>query len=164
MALEHERMQTVVDRLAPGSTKSAKIRALAEAGYSRSEIARFLAIRPQQVRNALVQARPRREALGAASREMSSDLPDGIRNRIKLKVGPEGRVLIPASIRTAMGAEEGGQLLAWLEHGELRLVSPKIAMRRAQELVRELIPGDDSLADELIADRRREAAEELKDG
>jgi hypothetical protein len=35
---------------------------------------------------------------------------------------------------------------------------------RAQELARDFNPGDDSLADELIADRRREAAEDLKDG
>jgi len=35
-----------------------------------------------------------------------------------------------------------------------------MAVKRAQKLVRELIPGDESLADSLIADRRREAAME----
>lgn len=45
--------QKVVDGLA---TKSAKIRALAEAGFARTEIAEFLKIRYQHVRNVLVQS------------------------------------------------------------------------------------------------------------
>jgi AbrB family looped-hinge helix DNA binding protein len=165
MAFDESRMQSVVAQLGPKSSKSAKIRALAGAGYSRKEIAQFLRIRYQQVRNALVRPRPQKEAPRAASGESPGrEWPEGIRNRIKLKVGPEGRVLIPAHIRDAMEIEEGGTLLAWLENGELRLVSPQMAMRRARDMVRELIPGDDSLADELIADRRREAAEELRGG
>jgi hypothetical protein len=47
--------------------------------------------------------------------------------------------------------------------GELRLITPAMAVERAQRLVQELIPGDDSLADSLIADRRREAAKETAD-
>lgn len=42
-------------------TKSAKIRALDDAGYSRSEIANFLGIRYQHVRNVLVAPKPKRE-------------------------------------------------------------------------------------------------------
>lgn len=45
--------QKVVEGL---STKSAKIRALNEAGFERTEIARFLGIRYQHVRNVLVQS------------------------------------------------------------------------------------------------------------
>jgi hypothetical protein len=58
----------------------------------------------------------------------------------------------------------GNAVLAWLEDGELRLVSPKVGMRQAQQLARELIPGNDSLAGELIADRREEARRERKNG
>lgn len=42
-------------------TKSAKIRALDDAGYSRSEIANFMGIRYQHVRNVLVAPRPKSE-------------------------------------------------------------------------------------------------------
>jgi hypothetical protein len=108
MTLDYARMQSVVDRLEANTSKSAKIRALAGAGYSRKEIAQFLRIRYQQVRNALVRPRPQKEALQAGGGQTAQDLPEGIRNRIKLKVGPEGRVLIPALIRDAMGIEEDG--------------------------------------------------------
>lgn len=42
-------------------TKSAKIRALDDAGYSRSEIAKFMGIRYQHVRNVLVAPKPKGE-------------------------------------------------------------------------------------------------------
>jgi AbrB family looped-hinge helix DNA binding protein len=89
---------------------------------------------------------------------------EGIRNRVRLKIDSAGRVLIPASIREAMGLEEGNVVLAWLKHGELRLVGAKAASAHAQRLARELIAGPDSLADQLIADRREEAKREGKNG
>lgn len=88
------------------------------------------------------------------------DLPE----RLDVQVGPGGRIVIPAVYRAAMEIGEGDRLLASMVDGELRLISPKMAVRRAQKLVRELIPGDDSLADALIADRRREAERETADG
>jgi AbrB family looped-hinge helix DNA binding protein len=79
----------------------------------------------------------------------------------RLKIGPGGRVIIPAEMRAALGAEEGDTLLASLVDGELRLVSTQTAIKRAQAIVRAYIPaGGPSLVDELIADRRAEAAAE----
>ena len=75
----------------------------------------------------------------------------------KLKVGPGGRVLIPAELRAALGVAEGDTLVATLEDGELRLMSVQTAVLRAQALVRRSIPVlTGSVVDELIADRRRE--------
>jgi len=63
-----------------------------------------------------------------------------------------------------MELDEGGAVLAWLDRGELHLVSSKLASKQAQQLARELIAGNDSLADQLIADRREEARREAKNG
>jgi AbrB family looped-hinge helix DNA binding protein len=84
--------------------------------------------------------------------------------RLKLTLGPGGRVVIPAAFREAMDIREGDALLAWVEEGELHLLSPKMGAKQAQKLARRLIPGHDSLADELIAERRRESLAESKDG
>ena len=99
-----------------------------------------------------------------APTEPPAAVGEGIRNRVRLKIDSAGRVLIPASIREAMELEEGTVVLAWLEHGELHLVGAKAASAHAQRLTRELIAGRDSLADQLIADRREEARREGKNG
>ena len=79
----------------------------------------------------------------------------------RLKIGPGGRVVIPANMREAMGVSEGDTLLATLVDGELRLLSTGAAVKRAQAIVAAVIPpGGPSLVDELIADRRKEAERE----
>jgi AbrB family looped-hinge helix DNA binding protein len=89
------------------------------------------------------------------------DDPARERNEARLKIGPGGRVVIPAEMREALGAEEGDTLLASVVDGEMRLVSTQTAIKRAQAIVRAYIPaGGPSLVDELIADRRAEAAAE----
>ncbi len=82
---------------------------------------------------------------------------------IKTKLGPDGRVVIPAAFRDALGLKDGDVLFARLENGELVLLTPKAAMRRAQEIVRRFVPDNVSLVDELIEDRRREAMRESED-
>jgi hypothetical protein len=47
-----------------------------------------------------------------------------------------------------------------LEEGAVRILTPQEAIRRAQAIVRSYIPGDESLSDDLIAERRREARDE----
>lgn len=107
-------------------------------------------------------ADPARQGRGLA--ESAAEWDPGLPERLDVQVGPAGRIVIPVVFRNAMGVKEGDRLLARVVDGELRLVSPRMAIKRAQQLVRELIPGDDSLADELIADRRREAEREPAGG
>jgi AbrB family looped-hinge helix DNA binding protein len=76
------------------------------------------------------------------------------------QVGPDGRVVIPASYRKLLGIEDGGPLLMLLEDGDVRLVGRDAAIRRAQSLVARHVPAGVSLVDELIAERRAEAARE----
>ena len=156
MAASQVRMEELARKYA---TKSDKIRALSKDGYSRSEIAKFLGVRYQFVRNVLVAA----EHAGKPVRPRPV-AREGIRNRVRVKVEAGGRIVIPESFRQAMGIEEGGSALAWLDQGGLRLVAPQVAMRQAQKLADQLISSKKSLADELIAERREEARRENDDG
>jgi AbrB family looped-hinge helix DNA binding protein len=83
---------------------------------------------------------------------------------VRLKVDAAGRVLIPAEMRAAMGLSEGGTVLAWLDRGELRVISTELAAKQAQQIARSLMGGNRRLAEELIADRRAEAEREAKNG
>jgi AbrB family looped-hinge helix DNA binding protein len=86
----------------------------------------------------------------------------GLANRLRLTLGPGGRVVIPAALREAMEVEEGDAILAWVEEGELHLVSPRVGARQAQAMLKKVLPKGVSLADELIAERRREAEAESR--
>jgi AbrB family looped-hinge helix DNA binding protein len=78
----------------------------------------------------------------------------------RLVVGQGGRVVIPAPYREALGVDEGDELSVRFEDGEIRLTTPGLALRRAQEMLRRYVPAGRSLADELIAERRLEAERE----
>ena len=80
--------------------------------------------------------------------------------RITVKLGTNGRLVIPAEYRKALGAEEGDELLLRLEDGELHLSTRQAAYRRAQATVRRYVPEGVSLSDELIRARREEAERE----
>jgi AbrB family looped-hinge helix DNA binding protein len=86
----------------------------------------------------------------------------GLANRLRLTLGPGGRIVIPAALRDAMEVSEGDPVLAWVEEGELHLLSPRVGARQAQAMLRGLIPAGVSLAGELIAERRREAEAESR--
>lgn len=101
---------------------------------------------------------------GGGFAESASDWDSGVPERLDVQVGPGGRVVIPAVFRDAMQVKDGDRLMARVVDGELRLITPLMAVRLAQKLVRETIPGDGSLVDALMEYRRREFADELADG
>jgi AbrB family looped-hinge helix DNA binding protein len=77
-----------------------------------------------------------------------------------VRIAPGGRVVIPAEFRKALGVEVGDDMVMELTNGELRLRSFDAALKRVQEIVRKYVPEGVSLADELIRERREEAARE----
>jgi len=79
---------------------------------------------------------------------------------IEIKVNENGRVVIPAQFRKTLGIQVGDSVIARVEDDELRITTVKGRIRRAQRLVRQYIKPGRSLADELIAERRREARNE----
>lgn len=77
-----------------------------------------------------------------------------------LTVAPNGRVVIPAGMRSAMGIPEGGPVVARLVDGVVILEPIAVAIKRAQDYVRQFVPEGVSLADEVIAERRAAADHE----
>jgi AbrB family looped-hinge helix DNA binding protein len=75
----------------------------------------------------------------------------------RVQVGPQGRLVIPADIRRELGIEAGDQLTARVEGRRLVLESPEDVLRALQDEV-QAAAGGRSLVDELIAERRAEAA------
>ena len=78
----------------------------------------------------------------------------------RLKVNENGRVVIPAAFRKALGINVGDEIILRVEDDELRITTLKKRLERAQRLVRKYIKPGTSLSDELIAERRREARRE----
>ena len=71
-----------------------------------------------------------------------------------------GRIVIPSAYRKALGVKPGDRVVLELLGNEIRLLSFRENVRRLQDEVLARIPGERSLADELIAERRIEAARE----
>jgi AbrB family looped-hinge helix DNA binding protein len=74
-----------------------------------------------------------------------------------LVVGQQGRLVIPAEVRNALGIAAGDKL-------HLRLVGKSVVLERPQDAAGELrglasrVPKDRSLVDELLEERRIAAA------
>ena len=133
-------MDEVVTGLSP---KAAKIRALDRAGYSRSDIAGYLGIRYQHVYNLLKRSKT-----------------DQVTERVWTKIGPGGRVVIPAAHRRALGLGEGDEVQLRLEGDEVRVIGRDATIRQAQELVAPYLKDEASSVDAFIAERWRETARE----
>jgi len=78
----------------------------------------------------------------------------------RLRVNDNGRVLIPAPFRKALGINAGDELVLRIEEDELRITTLKRRVQRAQERVQRYIRPGRSLAGELIAERREAAKHE----
>jgi antitoxin PrlF len=73
-----------------------------------------------------------------------------------------GRIVIPVEYRKALGLKPGDDVVLVLEENEVRLVTPRQAVKHAQALVRRYVPKGRMLSDELIQDRREEVRVERK--
>lgn len=79
---------------------------------------------------------------------------------VKTRVTQGGRIVIPAEMRKQLGIEIGEKVNVSIENNSIRILTQQEAIRKAQELVRKFVPEGVSLVDELVADRRKEAANE----
>lgn len=76
-----------------------------------------------------------------------------------VKLGKQGRLVVPAPLRQELGLEMGDELVARAENGRL-VFEPKAAViARLRERFKHV---EGSLADELLAERREEAAREAE--
>ncbi len=77
---------------------------------------------------------------------------------IRTRIGQNGRLVIPADYRRALGVKTGDEVVLLLRDGEVRMLTRGAAIKEAQALVRRFVPKSRRLSDELIKERRAEAA------
>jgi bifunctional DNA-binding transcriptional regulator/antitoxin component of YhaV-PrlF toxin-antitoxin module len=152
---------------------SARIRALAKAGYSRSQIAGLVERSYQQVRQVLVDDERR---LMAGRSQIENPGMRGQRPPFAPKTAPAGssiqrlqldeaaRITLPAEVLERLDARPGEPIMAMSDaHGVVILLSARTAMRQAQAIMRPFAKDGVLASEELIAERRAEAKRE-RDG
>lgn len=137
-------------------TKSEQIRRLGRAGVRPADIARFLGIRYQHAYNVLRDANLRgtRRAPQEAAAATDSMGPD------RAVLEDSGRIAIPEAVLSAWSAEPGEELIVRLEGDELRIMTRRAGLERARGIVRKYVAPGEELAEELLHERRAEAANE----
>lgn len=163
----YEHMQSVTKDL---PTKSAKIRALSASGYKRQEIADFLGIRYQHVRNVLLQPMAQRmgsagpaEYSGVKEHAPAPSADDGEANRMSsgnLLIERDGRVSLPNSLRHDFGWQPGRRVFWVRERDTIRLFSEEAALRFAQALVARHAGSSENVVEDFLKERRDEARRE----
>jgi AbrB family looped-hinge helix DNA binding protein len=78
----------------------------------------------------------------------------------RTRVNENGRVVIPASFRKALGIEVGDEVLLRIEDDELRITTQQRRIQRAQRRARKYLKRGTSLVSELLAERREAARNE----
>ncbi len=148
---------------AEARSKSDKIRCLRAAGYARGDIARYLGIRYQFVYNVDTAPQPKTERPPrevAPARRESSEPGEPTPMWLWTTVGKGGVVKLPADFLKAMDVAEGDQVQLALDGDVVGVLSRAAAIRELQDQVRRYVPAGVSLVDELLAERRAEAAGE----
>jgi len=78
----------------------------------------------------------------------------------RARVNENGRVVIPASFRRALGINAGDEVVLRIEDDELRITTLKRRLQRAQQRIRRYVKPGRSLVDQLLAERREAAKRE----
>ncbi|MDY7020551.1 MAG: AbrB/MazE/SpoVT family DNA-binding domain-containing protein [Cyanobacteriota bacterium] len=85
---------------------------------------------------------------------------DKLPKLVEVHLDREGQLVIPAALRQSLGSEQGDLLIAHDEEGRLVLEKRETIKQRLKARFAKL-PKDQSLASELIAERREEARREI---
>jgi AbrB family looped-hinge helix DNA binding protein len=83
-----------------------------------------------------------------------------MKQRARMRINENGRVVIPAEFRKRLGIRAGDELELRVEDQELRISTLRRNIERAQKLLRKQVKPGRSLVDELIAERRQAARRE----
>lgn len=92
----------------------------------------------------------------AMPREATSLAPGNVAFR-SMSVAVDGTITLPSDVRRAMLLDEDGRVTVSVVDGELRVISPMVAVRQLQRRTRDLVPAGTLVSNELIAERRQEA-------
>ena len=159
----------------PYQSISDRIRELAAAGHSRADIARMVDRSYQQVRQVLVadEARARRYDIPDTPSHASRVAERGstynhepasmIGDIARIPISADGSALLPADVVARLTGGEGRILIGSFVGEALWMLGPVAAARKAKEGLPSWRPGEPMWSDQLIAERRAEAARELED-
>jgi len=78
-------------------------------------------------------------------------------HQTRVRITENGRMVIPASFRKALGIEVGDDVVLELKEDELRITTQQQRVQRARERARKYLPKGVSLSKELLAERREAA-------
>jgi len=83
-----------------------------------------------------------------------------VTDTFSVRVGPKGRIVVPAALRRELGMDEGAEVVVRADRGRLVVEPRALVLGRLRATVRDAVPETVSLVDELLAERRREARRE----
>jgi AbrB family looped-hinge helix DNA binding protein len=78
----------------------------------------------------------------------------------RARIEGKGRVVIPASFRSALGLKVGDEIDLRIEDNEIRISTLQTRLAKSRERLRKFVKPGRRLSDELIAERRRAALNE----
>ena len=78
----------------------------------------------------------------------------------RMKINENGRIVIPASFREALGVRCGDEVVLRVEENELRITTLRNRVTRAQSRIGRYLTKGGRLSDELIAERRAACSRE----
>jgi AbrB family looped-hinge helix DNA binding protein len=75
---------------------------------------------------------------------------------VRVRLGENGRIVIPAEFRRRLGLKPGDPLVLRLDQDGVVIESRRAAVRAAQRMIREQVPKGELLTERLFAMRRAE--------
>ena len=78
----------------------------------------------------------------------------------KAKISKGGKIVIPAFFRKKLDLKDGEEVSFDIQDDNIVIISPRHSLKRAREIINRYHSSDESLVDQLIADRRKEAENE----
>jgi AbrB family looped-hinge helix DNA binding protein len=75
---------------------------------------------------------------------------------VHVRLGENGRVVIPAAFRRRLGLKPGDPLILRLDEDRVMIESRRAAVRAAQRMIRERVPEGELLTERLFEMRRAE--------
>lgn len=167
MTSQQREMQDITRGL---PSKSEKIRRLGARGYTRQQIADFLGLRYQHVRNVLLDAERKsglktmNKPVTVATTEVAeTGAPFRVPRKVMtaLVVALDGSLTIPSGIMADVQFKPGDRITLVKERdGNIKVLSFEEGIRHAQDLVAQFSRPGTSLADELLKMRREEVEKE----
>lgn len=78
----------------------------------------------------------------------------------RARINENGRIVIPASFRKALGIDAGDEVVLEIRDDELRITTQRRRVEKAQRRARKYLKGHTSLVKELLSERRQAAKHE----